>query len=130
MNWLILTILSTAFWATVALAETIDPNITPTKVLTCDMPVEREDGTALAIDEIAQVQFFVSPDQTTWTQAGTNTVCSQSYDLSNVQDGTYFYTASVTDLAGRQSILAPQAAELIVKRIASPAPPSNLGWTD
>jgi len=123
-------ILSSIFWSAVLFAETIDPTITPTKTLTCDMPVERTDGTPLAIDEIAQVRFYVSIDQTTWQQAGTNTVCLQVYDLSGVSDGTYWYTVDAVDTDGRESIKSPQAAELIVKRLSPPASPTGLGWTD
>ena len=73
------------FWACVLLAlfvtsvaaEEIDPTITPSKTLTCTLPVERTDGTPLAVDEIAQVRFYVSQDGSTWTQNGTNTVCLQ-----------------------------------------------------
>jgi len=123
-------ILSSVMWPALLFAETIDPSITPTKTLTCDMPVERTDGTPLAISEIAQIRFYVSTDQSTWQQAGTNTVCLQVYDLSGVADGTYWYTADAVDSEGRESIKNPQAAELIVKRLSPPASPSNLGWTD
>ena len=123
-------ILSAIMWSAILCAETIDPTITPTKTLTCDMPVERTDGTPLALNEIAQVRFYVSTDRTTWQQAGSNTVCLQSYDLSGVADGTYWYTADAVDTEGRESIKSPQAAELIVKRLSAPAPPLNFGWTD
>jgi len=115
-----------ALWAVTA--QAVDPTITSTKVITCDMPVERTDGTPLELNEIAQVRFYVSTDRETWTQAGTNTVCTKSYDLIGVADGTYWYTADVIDTDGRESIKAPMAAELIVKRISQPAPPSGLGW--
>ena len=124
------------FWACVLLAlfvtsvaaEEIDPTITPSKTLTCTLPVERTDGTPLAVDEIAQVRFYVSQDGSTWTQNGTNTVCLQVYDLTNVADGQYYYTADVVDTEGRESEKSPQVADLLVKRIAPPASPSGVGW--
>ncbi len=125
---LVISLVGWSVFIGLALAETIDPNQVQTKVLTCNMPVERTDGTALAVDEIAQVRFYVSQDQTTWTPAGTNTVCQQNYDLTEVPDGTYWYTADVVDTEGRESIKSLEVAELIVKRIASPAAPSGLGW--
>jgi len=129
--WILPAILiSSVMWSAIILAETIDPSITPTKTLNCDMPVERTDGTPLALNEIAQIRFYVSTDQATWQQAGTNTVCLQVYDLSDVADGTYWYTADAVDTEGRESIKSPQAAELIVKRLSPPASPTGLGWTD
>jgi len=106
---------------------TVDPTITPTYTLTCVDPIEREDGTPLAIGEIAIREFFVSTDKSNWTQAGSNTsTCRQVYDLSAVPDGQYYYSATVTDTDGRQSqqsaIFDPVTgyASVIVKRLANP----------
>jgi len=114
----------------VALAVEVDPNLQDSKTFTCTLPVSRTDGTALAVDEIAEVRFYESEDQTVWTQVGTNTVCLQVYSLTDIPDGTYYYTADVVDTDGRESIKSPEVAVLTVKRLASPAPPSAVGWQD
>ena len=114
----------------VALAVEVDPNLQGSKTFTCTLPVSRTDGTALAVDEIAEVRFYESEDQTVWTQVGTNTVCLQVYSLTDIPDGTYYYTADVVDTDGRESIKSPEVAVLTVKRLASPAPPSAVGWQD
>ena len=108
-------------------AHAVDPTIEPTKVLTCDMPIERTDGTPLALDEIAEIRFFVSTDNSTWEPAGANTVCTQTYDLTNVPDGLYYYTAQAVDTDARASAYA-DSTSLLVKRLAAPAPPMNLGF--
>lgn len=109
----------------------VDPTLDPIKTLTCTMPSEREDGTPLAVDEIAEIRFFVASDQdgfATWTPAGTNTSCSQVYDLSRVADGAYRYTGTAVDTDGRESIKSPDLAEITVKRVALPAHPTNFGF--
>lgn len=117
-----------------ALAEgpVVDPTITPIWTVTCNYPIEREDGTPLAISEIARVEFKVSQDKTTWQPAGQNTTeCKQIYDLSAVPDGQYYYTPMTVDTAGRQSVLAYDAdpgevSALVVKRIANPNHPTGV----
>ena len=106
----------------------VDPNKTPTFTLTCQYPIEREDGKPLAIEEIAQINFFVSTGTVgNWTPAGTNTnACRQVYDLSGVADGDYFYTATATDNDGRESVYAPEVVALTVKRIQAPKAPTGL----
>jgi len=105
----------------------IDPTIDPTKTLTCTMPIERTDGTPLAADEIAEIRFFVSQDLATWTPAGTNTACSQVYDLTSVPDGTYHYVAQTVDTDGRESVYS-DSVTLEVKRLATPAAPTGLSF--
>lgn len=110
----------------------VDPTITPTWTVTCNYPIEREDGTALAINEIARVEFKVSQDKTTWQPAGQNNAeCKQIYDLTNVPDGQYYYTPLTVDTNGRQSVLAYDAdplevSALVVKRIANPNHPTGV----
>jgi len=126
---LALTLLS---FAAAADGPVFDPTITPALTLTCDYPVKREDGTPLALDEIAQVDFYVSTDGASWQPAGANTAaCRQVYDLSEAQDGQYYYTVTATDTAGRISIYGadaatPEVVALVVKRIAPPANPTGL----
>ena len=105
----------------------VDPAQTPTWTITCTDPIEREDGTPLAVGEIATRNFFVSPDQVSWTPAGSNTTeCKQVYDLSAVADGQYYYTATAVDIDGRESVYSPDIAALEVKRIQPPRPPTGL----
>jgi hypothetical protein len=105
----------------------IDPTIEPTKTLTCDMPVERSDGTPLAVDEIAEIRFFVSQDLATWTPAGTNTACNQVYNLTSMPDGVYHYAAQTVDTDGRESLYS-DSVTLEVKRLAAPAAPIGLSF--
>lgn len=115
-------IIKTAF----AEGQVVDPTITPTYTITCEYPIEREDGTPLAINEIAKVNFFVSQDKVTWTPAGSNTsACRQVYDLSSIPDGQYYYTGTTVDTEARESIkgsdaIPPLFAAIVVKRIAKP----------
>lgn len=109
----------------------VDPTITPTLTITCIDPVEREDGTPLAIGEIATRNFFVSATAPgaakNWTPAGSNnTACRQVYDLGAVIDGQYYYTATAVDTDGRESAFAPGVVALEVKRLAPPKPPNGL----
>jgi hypothetical protein len=110
----------------------VDPNLTPSKTLTCDYPVTRTDGTPLALDEIATVQFYVSQDETgtkTWTPAGSNdTECKQVYDLTAIPDGQYYYSASAVDTGGRESVVAPGYSPLVLQRIAPPETVTGLRW--
>ena len=116
----------------------VDPTITPTWTITCADPIQREDGTALAVGEIATRNFWVSTDKTSWQEAGNNSAaCQQVYNLGTVADGQYYYTVSATDTDGRQSVFAidnPENATtgelgyaaLVVKRLAPPKPPSGI----
>jgi len=106
-------------------AMAVDPTIDPIKTLSCTMPVEREDGTALAVNEIAEITFFVSTDQVAWTQVGSNTVCSQQLELTNTPDGQYYYVARTVDTDGRVSRNSNELP-LLVKRLAPPAPPTSI----
>lgn len=115
----------------------VDPTITPTMTMTCNYPIEREDGTPLAIGEIAKVNFFVSPSLTTpdWQPAGSNdTECKQVYDLTQVQDGQYYYTGTITDTDQRESIYGANAVPaeywaVVVKRLANPRHQTGYGAT-
>ena len=110
----------------------VDPTINPTWTVVCNYPVERVDGTPLAIGEIAVVEFKVSQDKVTWQPAGQNTTaCKQVYDLSSVLDGQYYYSPLVKDMDGRSSLLAYDAdplevSALVVKRLANPSHPTGI----
>lgn len=101
-----------------------------TLTLTCKYPIEREDNTPLAIDEIAYVSFWVKKDGGALEPAGTNNAeCKQVYDLTDVADGEYVYVVSTTDTGGRTSIMSPDWVTLLVKRLANPRQVQDLTGT-
>ena len=108
---------------------TFDPTVTgqTTLTITCDYPIEREDGTALAINEIAKVNFFVEKNGVGgYLPAGENTIaCRQVYDLSQVLDGVYVYVATVTDTDGRESLYSTNVTAM-VKRLSNPNAPGGV----
>jgi len=110
----------------------LDPSITPQKILTCDYPVTRTDGTPLAVGEIATINFFVSQDtgpNKTWAPAGSNdTACRQVYDLTAIPDGQYYYSATAVDTGGRESAVSPNYAPLVLQRLAPPETVQGLRW--
>jgi len=116
------------FAAQAVQAAPVDPNKTPTFTLTCQYPIEREDGKPLAIEEIAQINFFVRTGATgNWEPAGSNTnACKQVYDLTNVPDNDYFYTAKAIDNDGRESDYSPDIFALEIERIQDPKSPTGL----
>lgn len=108
---------------------TLDPTIPgqTTLTVTCEYPIEREDGTALAINEIAKVKFFVEKNGVGgWLPAGENTTaCRQVYDLSQVPDGVYMYAATTVDTDGRVSQLS-ETVTALVKRLTNPNAPASV----
>lgn len=120
-------------WGPTVNPAEIDPNLEgeATKILTCTMPIARTDGTLLAVDEIAEIQFYVSVDTEplVWEPAGDSQVlCAVEIDFTDVPDGLYYYTADALDTEGRRSVKSPTPMDMMVKRLANPAPPSDLGW--
>ena len=109
---------------------TFDPNIAgqTTLTITCNYPIEREDGTALAINEIAKVNFFVEKDGVGgYLPAGENTTaCKQVYDLSPVPDGVYVYVVTAVDTEGRESQHSLTNVTAMVKRLANPNAPASV----
>lgn len=105
--------------------EVIDPTETPQMYLVCDMPVTREDGTVLAIDEIARVDFLASSDGVTWTAAGSEAQCRTSLDFSAMSDGQYYYAVAAVDTEGRVSERA-DSVPFVLKRVRPPSSPTNL----
>lgn len=99
--------------------------------VTCDYPIEREDGTPLAINEIAQVSFFVEKNGAGgYVPAGQNTsACRQVYDMSQVVDGVYVYVVTTTDTDGRESRYSATNVIATVKRVANPNSPAGMSGT-
>lgn len=117
--------------AAIAQTVNIDPTIPGQQTLTimCEYPVEREDGTPLAINEITQINFWVTKNGSR-TAAGTNTIaCQQVYDMTQVLDGSYLYTASTLDTDGRESVDTVVGVTVIIKRIAPPKSPFGMRFT-
>lgn len=143
-KFIAITIFSVCMMSAVsALAEgpVVDPDSAKhTFTITCVDPIQREDGTELPIGEIGTRNFFVSTDKVDWRPAGTNDAeCKQVYDMSAVAEGQYFYTATITDTEGRESIYAIDNPELppgdegysavVVKRIHPPKTGTGLSGT-
>ena len=127
---LTLTIWLSVFIAATAQANnvTLDPSISgqTTLTITCDYPIEREDGTSLAINEIARVQFYVEKDGA-FAQAGQNTTaCRQVYDMSAIPDGVYVYSVTAIDTEGRESAQSIEVVTALVKRLALPRSPAGV----
>lgn len=102
---------------------TLDPTVEGQKILTitCDYPVEREDGTALAIGEIAKVAFHVEKNGVGgYLPAGENmTDCRQVYDMTLVPNGVYVYVVTAIDMQKRESLYSTTNVTATVKRIAN-----------
>lgn len=108
-------------------AYAVDPAIEPETILNCDMPVQREDDTALAIDEIMLVSFYLSDTSggyTISTPYQTNIICQVVIDNTVLSDGTYYLVGTATDTDWRASVPSVERTH-IVKRIA---PPKSLTW--
>ena len=107
-----------------------DPTIPgqTTLTVTCEYPVAREDGTALAVNEIARVNFFVEKNGVGgYLPAGENTTaCKQVYDLSQVPDGVYVYVVTTVDTDGRESRYSAINVTALVKRLANPNAPVSV----
>lgn len=118
-----------AFQAT-ANNVTLDPTISTQDRLTvtCEYPIEREDGTPLAVNEIAQVNFFVEKDGVGgYVPAGENTTaCRQVYDMTSVPDGVYVYAVTAVDTEGRESLYSSEVVTATVKRLPNPSTPTGV----
>jgi hypothetical protein len=114
-----------------ATAQTLhfDPMIAGQTHLTieCAYPIEREDGTALSVDEIARIEFYIN--DIAEPVASNDTACRQVFDLRTVADGSYLYSMKTVDKQERKSIKSPEVIEAVVKRIASPNPATGVVGT-
>jgi len=106
---------------------TIDPTQAneTTLTLTCVYPIEREDGTALNINEIAKVNFFVTADGTRTFVGSNDAQCKQVIDMTNVPDNVYVYVVQTEDTDGRMSVDSTNVTAT-VKRIANPNQPAEM----
>jgi hypothetical protein len=123
---------SFAFYkAAFAVTLNIDPSLPEQQQLTieCVYPIARTDGTALALNEIAQVNFYVTKDGARTAAGSNNTACRQVYDMSNVSDATYIYSVTALDTDNRESIDSPEVVTAIVKRLTNPNSPKGLTAT-
>lgn len=104
-----------------AYAYAVDPLIEPTTTINCKMPIEREDGTPLAIDEIAKVTFYTGTSSGVYdvNNGKTNTICQTVVDNTILSDGTYYKVFTVKDTDGRVSKYSDERIHL-VKRLAPP----------
>lgn len=126
----------------IAEGEVIDPSITPIYTITCVDPIAREDGSVLAVGEIATRNFFVSTTKPfSWVPVGSNNnECKQVFNLADVPDGQYYYTTTAVDQQGRESLYASDNPDneisgelgytsLVVKRLPDPKSPTGLSGT-
>lgn len=109
---------------------TIDPSISSQDTLTisCQYPIEREDGTPIAINEIATMKFHVEANGAGGYQpAGENTAaCLQVYDMTQVADGVYVYAVTAVDTEGRVSDLSVETVTATVKRLPPTRSPTGV----
>jgi len=102
-------------------AYAVDPDITPVTTINCAMPIEREDGTALALDEIAEVRFYSGTATGSYTlPMQPNNVCQKVIDNTALADGDYFYVFTVVDTDSRESKYSAEKVHT-VKRVKPPA---------
>ncbi len=112
-------------------AVVVDPAITPSATIVCAYPIAREDGTPIAISEIATIMFYVGRLTGDYQDQVASAVpipgCKLAIDVTKVLDGDYFYVMTAIDTDGRESSYSSEIT-LTVKRIAKPNPPTGLVW--
>lgn len=102
----------------------IDPAITPSKTLACDMPVTRADGSPLAIGDVAEIRFYRSGDGITWAHDETTADCRLRLDLSAMAMGQHYYAATAVDADDRESVRS-NVVPFVLRR-QPPGSPTNL----
>lgn len=102
---------------------TVDPNINSNVEITCTLPVEREDGTPLAVGEIATINFHAGTTSGNYTDTITRAVCNLSVDATALADQSFYYVATVVDTEGRESMYSAEFV-LTVQRVKPPKPPT------
>jgi len=117
---------SMASFAVKANEVNIDPTVQgqTTLTVTCEYPIEREDGTPLALNEIAKVNFFVVKDGLRTAAGSNDTECKQVYDMAVVPDGVYLYVVQTEDTGGRTSSDSDDFVIATVKRLPNPRSPT------
>jgi hypothetical protein len=104
---------------------TVDPTIDNSYTLSCTQPIEREDGTPLAIGEIAKNNFYVGTTPGNYTETIENLppTCSLTVDATAVADGSYYYVVTVVDTDGRESMYSTPFV-VTVQRVKPPKAPT------
>ena len=104
---------------------TVDPSTEPSYTITCTQPIEREDGTPLAIGEIAENRFYVGSSSGDYTDMISNLppTCSLTVDATAVADGQYFYVVTAVDTDGRESTYS-QEKVVTIQRVKPPKAPT------
>ncbi|MES0327078.1 MAG: hypothetical protein ABUK13_02695 [Gammaproteobacteria bacterium] len=109
----------------------IDPTIDGQKTLTltCVKPLQYEDDTDIAIDEVVDIQWKASKDGGAYIDfGGVVTECKQVIDLTQVVDGDYIYKV-IAWARGKQSALSSEFVSATVKRLPNPYTPTSLDAT-
>jgi len=113
----------------------VDPITNPFIQITCDYPVERENGDSLGREEIANVSFYVTTlSEPEWREPVLNLEeCLNIIDTTALLDDQYYVTATVTDTEARESTYAINSlvtkgvVAFEVKRgVVLPLPPQNI----
>lgn len=104
---------------------TVDPTVDPSYTLTCTQPIEREDGTPLAIGEIAENRFYIGTAPNDYQEQISNipASCSLNVDATAVADGNYYYVVTVVDTDGRESLYSTPFV-VTVQRVKPPKAPT------
>lgn len=116
-----LLVLSTPLEANVTVDPTLEPNVT----INCAMPVEREDGTPLALNEIAEVRFYSGTQSGVYTNTQNSSVCQLVVDATVLADGAYYYVVTAVDTDARESGYSVEKV-VTVKRVKPPKSPTWL----
>jgi len=100
----------------------IDPSISPSTPVICDKPIEREDGTPLATNEIAWIKLY-RDDGTGKALVDQSVECSFVIDNTILPDNSYIYNVTATDLGDRESTYSNDVLHQI-QRVTPPKPPT------
>ena len=82
----------------------VDPVLEPTTEFTCQLPIEREDGTPLVAGEIVELRFHYGSVSGVYNAVESSTVCAWVYDnTTNSSDNNMYLVVTAVDADGRES---------------------------
>ena len=130
------------FWSVNVEAEGAVYNViqTPEKTWTCTLPTARTDGTPVAPEELASVEYYVvsapAPDGAVLSPSVVQVLddarpaCSQVIDFLTLPLGQNYIFARVTDTEGRQSGNSALIPFVLIRELAPPNAPTGGGFVD
>jgi len=83
-----------------------------TETITCSLPLTNTDGSLIKDGEIVEVRFFANMQQ-----IGSSATCDFVYDISQLPDGTYNYTAVAVTAAAQSEHSLPVERVYAIKKI-------------